>query len=328
MGLISVIIPVYNVELYLKRCIDSVLKQTFNDFEVILVDDGSPDNCGKICDEYALKDSRIKVIHKKNGGLSDARNAALDWIFENSDSEWITCIDSDDWIHPKYLQFLYEAVINASANISISAYQRVSDVEHDEDYINSSSLVCDTDKFYMENIVNATVAWGKLYNRKLFDGIRYPVGKLNEDEFTTYKLLFQVDKIVFIENPLYYYYINDGSIIQSQKWTPKYLHSIYGIEEQLNFFSKADKTDLTVFCVRRLVRQIIYNINLLNRKKNEGDESADKYIKELTLKLRKIISKYKKTADFTIKADSLIFETAYTWTMAVYWKLKSLFKGK
>ena len=105
---ISVIVPVYKVEKYLSRCIDSILAQTYTDFELILVDDGSPDNCGKICDGYAEKDNRV-VIHQGNGGISAARNAGIDWAFENSDSEWIAFIDSDDWVHPLYLECLYNA---------------------------------------------------------------------------------------------------------------------------------------------------------------------------------------------------------------------------
>ena len=106
MPLISVIVPVYKVEEYLSRCVDSILSQTFEDFELILIDDGSPDNCGKICDEYTKKDNRVHVIHQENGGLSSARNAGIDWAFENSDSEWLTFIDSDDWVHIQYLDLL------------------------------------------------------------------------------------------------------------------------------------------------------------------------------------------------------------------------------
>ena len=110
MPLVSVIVPVYKVELYLRRCVDSILAQTFCDFELILVDDGSPDNCGSICDEYASKDSKIHVIHQKNGGLSAARNAGIDWVFANSDSKYISFIDSDDWVHEKYLELLVKAI--------------------------------------------------------------------------------------------------------------------------------------------------------------------------------------------------------------------------
>ena len=105
---VSVIVPIYNVELYLSRCIDSILAQTFTDFELILVDDGSPDKCGEICDKYAAQDKRIHVIHKENGGLSDARNAGIEWTLNNTSCLWITFVDSDDWVHPEYLEILYK----------------------------------------------------------------------------------------------------------------------------------------------------------------------------------------------------------------------------
>ena len=199
--LISVIVPVYKVEKYIHRCVDSILAQTFTDFELILVDDGSPDNCGKICDEYAEKDNRIHVIHKENGGLSDARNAGIDWAFANSDSEWITFIDSDDWIHPKYLEALYNAVKETGCEISICGYEETTGDSPKVDDINLQAVIVSTEDFFCEHNVNAVVAWGKLYKKELFREIRYPVGKLHEDEFTTYKLLFQYENCAFVNQP-------------------------------------------------------------------------------------------------------------------------------
>ena len=115
---ISVIVPVYNVEPYIRRCVDSILSQTFTDFELILVDDGSPDKCPIICDEYAEKDKRIRVFHQTNQGQATARNKALDWILSNSDSEYVTFVDSDDWVHPRYLELLYKANNNLGTSIS------------------------------------------------------------------------------------------------------------------------------------------------------------------------------------------------------------------
>ena len=111
MAKISIVVPVYKVEKYLYRCVKSILEQTFFDFDLVLVDDGSPDSCGELCDEYAATDKRIQVIHQKNGGLSAARNSGIELCLKNSDSEWITFIDSDDWVHPRYLELLYEAAI-------------------------------------------------------------------------------------------------------------------------------------------------------------------------------------------------------------------------
>ena len=119
MPLISVIVPIYKVKEYLNRCVDSILSQTFTSFELVLVDDGSPDECGEICDDYAIKDDRIIVIHQSNKGLSEARNTGIDWAMKNSDSEWLTFVDSDDWIHPDYLRLLYDSAIKTNADKSI-----------------------------------------------------------------------------------------------------------------------------------------------------------------------------------------------------------------
>ena len=124
--LISVILPIYKVEEYLDRCVQSIVNQTYTNLEIILVDDGSPDNCPAICDEYAQQDSRIRVIHKENGGLSSARNAGIDWAFENSNSQWLTFIDSDDWIHPQYLELLPSAVTDNNTDIGSCEYEEIS----------------------------------------------------------------------------------------------------------------------------------------------------------------------------------------------------------
>ena len=124
MSEISVIVPVYKVEPYLRRCVDSILAQTFPDIEVILVDDGSPDGCPAICDEYAQLDKRVKVIHQKNQGVSAARNAGLDWVFANSDSQWISFVDSDDWVHPRFLAYLYQAAVEYNVKISVCSAEK------------------------------------------------------------------------------------------------------------------------------------------------------------------------------------------------------------
>ena len=171
---ISVIVPVYKVEPYIHRCVESIFAQTFTDFELILVDDGSPDNCGSICDDYATKDNRVTVIHQDNGGLSDARNAGIDWAFANSGSEWLTFIDSDDWVHPMYLEVLYCAVKDTGCSISVCGYN---ETDGETPYVDEAKLqaeVVNTEDFYCEHNVNAVVAWGKLYKKVLFS---FPVSQ-------------------------------------------------------------------------------------------------------------------------------------------------------
>ena len=231
---ISVIVPVYRVEKYIHRCVDSILNQTFTDFELILVDDGSPDDCGAICDEYAAKDSRIVVIHQENGGLSAARNAGIDWAFANSDSEWLTFIDSDDWIHPQYLESLLKAVVEHDVKVSVCAYAETEgeDPEFD-DPITWERWI--PEEFYVEHNVNAIIACAKLYKKECFTGLRYPVGKIHEDEYLTHELLFQDSYIAVISRPLYYYFKNPQGISKTS-WNPKRLDALDAFWNQMAFF--------------------------------------------------------------------------------------------
>lgn len=155
MCIISVVVPVYKVEKYLNRCVDSILNQTFLDFVLILVDDGSPDNCGKICDDYAKRDNRVNIIHKQNGGLSEARNYGIEWALKNSDSEWITFIDSDDWVHPLFLELLLDAVVKNNVNLGICDYLSAEADELEVNEINNRVELFSTEDFWT------------LYNEKL-----------------------------------------------------------------------------------------------------------------------------------------------------------------
>ena len=251
--MISIIVPVYKVEAYLSRCIESILAQTFNDYELILIDDGSPDNCGNICDEYAQKDNRIHVIHKKNGGLSEARNSGLDWSFNHSESEWITFIDSDDWVHPEYLDILYKAINDNKCKISACMIAQVEEFTTPTAEI--SDYICElhcTERFFRIKKVNAIVSTGKLYYKKLFERVRFPVGKLHEDEFTTYKCLFQTDVIAYINIPLYFYYLNPCSITHSI-WSPSKLDQLEGIFGSIRFCDKTKRKKVVVFQIRTLL---------------------------------------------------------------------------
>ena len=220
-SLISVIVPVYKVEKYIHRCIDSILAQTFSDFELVLVDDGSPDNCGKICDEYVLKDSRIHVIHKKNGGLSAARNSGIEWAFKNSDSQWITFIDSDDWVHPQYLELLLNANITNSTNISFSKLNYIGHYEVPS-ALDDNILIqaVRAEDVYYDESYGATAACARLFKKYLFKTIRFPVGKWHEDTFTTYKLYFSEKKVSVVDQELYFYFQNSDGIVHSS-WNPR-----------------------------------------------------------------------------------------------------------
>lgn len=234
--LISVIVPIYKVEKYLERCIESIRKQTYSNLEIILIDDGSPDNCGKICEEYAQKDSRIKVIHKKNGGLSDARNVGLDVM----QGEYVTCIDSDDFVSKYFIENLWIAMEENECSISSSWF-----VEYfDGDTIAKPCKlkladveVVNKEEFYEKLLYQDGVevsAWGKLYKSDLFEEVRYPVGKLYEDIPTTYLLIEKVEKVAVIPNVDYYYFQRNNSIAQ-EKFTLRKMDAIRHMGDFRNF---------------------------------------------------------------------------------------------
>ena len=237
---ISVIVPVYKVEKYLNRCVDSILNQTFADFECILVDDGSPDNCGIMCDEYAKKDKRVVVIHKENGGLSDARNRGIDWAFQNSDSDWLTFIDSDDWVHSRYLEILFDTVSNNNVKISTCGYIAVKEKKEDKELSDYNVEVDSPEnmlkKGYSYTEYNFSIACGRLYKKELFNKIRYPFGRLHEDEFTTYKLIYACEKIAVANVPLYYYFQNSEGIMKSELSLGRLSDGLDAFKEQIDFF--------------------------------------------------------------------------------------------
>ena len=195
--LITVVVPIYKVEKYLEKCIDSIIKQTYENLEIILVDDGSPDKCPQICDEYAKKDSRIKVIHKKNGGLSDARNAGIDI----AKGEYITFVDSDDYIEKDYVEVLYDSIKENDSDMAIGSHKviyengTILNKETGEKSVLDAKTVLER-ILYDENIDLS--AWAKLYKTELFEEIRYPKGRVFEDAATTYKLVDKSKKISIV----------------------------------------------------------------------------------------------------------------------------------
>lgn len=211
--LISVIVPIYNVEKYLSKCIDSIINQTYKNLEIILVDDGSPDNCPKICDEYEKKDSRIKVIHKENGGLSDARNAGM----KIAKGEYISFIDSDDFISENFINILYRNLSVSKCDIAeCDIVKFVEDENPVEQLSDKKPLVVDTEKglsmLIAENEFHQYVT-NKLYKSELIKGIYFEKGKLHEDEFWTYRIFGRARSICKIYDVMYFYFQRQNSIM-------------------------------------------------------------------------------------------------------------------
>lgn len=223
MSQITVIVPVYKVEAYIDRCLESILAQSFSDFDLVLVDDGSPDNCPQICDAYAEKDERITVIHKQNGGLSDARNAGIDWAMEHSDSQWLAFVDSDDYLHPDYLKILLDTAKKENADLVICDFIRVNErdeiIEREHKFFDL--VTEDKNKLFQLLYSNWRVvpAWNKLYHKHIFDDLRFAFGKIHEDDFAIHHVLWNCRKAVIIPTGLYYYLQRANSIMKTE--TPK-----------------------------------------------------------------------------------------------------------
>lgn len=230
---LSIIVPIYKVEPYIHRCIDSILAQTFTDFELILVDDGSPDNCPAICEDYAKKDSRITVIHKVNGGLSDARNAGLDI----AKGEYVGFVDSDDYIHPQMYEMLVNSVDKLDADIAQVQYQKVMENEFLEfiPYVDCSAYSVPSDEIishfyrkYSQHIYYNV--WTKIYKRGIFQTIRFPTGKCHEDVAIFYQILEHASKVAIINLPLYFYLQRETGIVRGSNYAMKKYHQFQAFE--------------------------------------------------------------------------------------------------
>lgn len=318
---ISIIVPVYNVEKYLNRCVNSILTQTFSDFELILVDDGSPDNCGKICDEYAEKDSRIHVIHKENGGLSDARNAGLDWIFENSDSEWVSFIDSDDWVHPKYLELLYEAIKENCVNISCCQYLECYS-QKDETDITPRIILYSGEEFCVKQNLFSHSACGRLYNKEYWVMLRFPKGKLFEDAFTVHKILLPAEKLAFVDNlPLYFINVENTESITRSDWNPKKMDLLEALEQKIKYSYENSYLEYYKIQVCEYIRTCRLFIVLAEETNNEHS------VPLIKKKLRKALRKGRNEKIFPFCEENLwIYEGVYAHIGKMYWLKKRLMK--
>lgn len=285
---ISVIVPIYNVEKYLPKCIESIINQTYTNLEIILVDDGSPDNCSNICDSYSLTDKRIKVIHKRNGGLSDARNAGLDV----ATGDYISFLDSDDYIHKKFYETLINLIIQYDADIAQCEFLKV----YEEDTSNFNDCEFESneevsllnneqalDNLFNEYYVNTVVVWNKLYKRELFRNIRYPKGKIHEDEYTTYKVLFLTNRVVITSKTLYYYLQRESSIT-GKGFNIKSLDKIDSYYEQILFYDNKKLFELKKEAKIRfegLIRSSMSNVL------NSNLDNKDKVFYDLIIYYRK-----------------------------------------
>lgn len=258
--LVSIIIPIYNVEAYLRRSIDSIINQTYTNLEIILIDDGSPDDCPQICDEYAAKDRRIVVVHKKNGGLSDARNAGL----EICKGEYISFVDGDDWISLEYIELLIRFIRKENADVAIGEFEKKYEndttdakeppkIKFPIETLNNKQAV---EKLFSEDGIYFGIACGKIYSRVLLNNIRFPIGMLHEDDYTLYKILYEAKKVVFLKTPLYFYLQRNSSIMGTA--SPSSIRALRARVERYLFFKEKKEISIQTYCLKNLCWELLF----------------------------------------------------------------------
>lgn len=307
--LVSVIVPVYNVEQYLKECVDSIIEQTYKNIEIILVDDGSTDQSPRICNEYKKKDSRVKVIHKNNGGLSDARNKGID----ASNGSYIGFVDSDDWIEPNMYETLVEDLKDQASDISICGIYREYQNKTVQERNKKEQLDRnDAIKELLKGNIIHDHAWSKLYKKELFDNVRYPCGKVYEDIRTTYKLFLKCNRVSLVSPCLYHYRQRQGSIIRNG-FNDKKLEWLKAVEElkednELNAFdniisNRIVKTEC--FLIREIA---IY-----------GDSQTCKKYKKNIDQFRKDINRNRKRliSDKSLQKSLKLIVTLINWPLSI-----------
>ncbi len=254
--LISIIVPVYKVEKYLDKCVSSIVNQTYQNLEIILVDDGSPDSCGAMCDAWAAKDSRIRVIHKENGGLSDARNAGL----AVANGEYVSFVDSDDWVSWGFIENLWNAIEQTGSDISTCLIIPVYEGEHVDPRHCPGEIECIQAEEALSRLIEdklRQVVWNKLYKREVIADILFAKGKLHEDEFWSYQIIGNARRIAITDAPGYYY-LQRGESIMGSKYTLRRLDAIEA-KEQRQIYLERHFPNLASLGRRNLVFTCLYH---------------------------------------------------------------------
>ncbi|MFR1065186.1 MAG: hypothetical protein DBY41_05425 [Clostridium sp.] len=318
---ISVIVPIYNVEQYLDKCVESLVNQTYKNLEIILVDDGTKDKSGEMADLWSIKDERIKVIHKENGGLSDARNAGM----KIATGEYITFVDSDDWINYKMYAILINNLEKYNADISVCAVKKVykEDVVNEKQVVNKEEICVFTSEEALENLLDEGIlkqtVWNKLYKREVIDGIYFEFGKIHEDEFWTYQIFGKCEKIVYTVEQLYYYLQRSGSIMD-KPFSMSRLDALEARNNRLNYI-KQKFPKLEIKAKKSLFFSCLYQYQLMLKcekivEQRKYEQVIKKYIEYvnfnkdekniLSLKENIWINLVSVSLDFTCKLRNLI----------------------
>lgn len=285
-ALVSVIVPVYNVEPYLRRCVDSLLNQSYKNLEIILVNDGSSDNCPQICDGYAEKDSRIKVIHKENEGQAKARNLAIDI----AKGEYISFVDSDDYVSVYYIESLYNSAIRYSVKVAVCQMACFSEGKENVKQAHGDCSCKISKRRALEHYCSMResssipflAACCKLYHKSLFQTLRFPEGCIYEDSLLNYKLIDLVDEIAYIREPLYYYFMRENSTMgQREKHDYKMVLKPY--KEAITYFKEKQQIELAALFYPPLLMREVYRYWIarsVNKRLAESNEIFELFKKD------------------------------------------------
>ncbi len=322
---ISIIIPVYNVENYLKSCLESVVHQTYQNLEIVIVDDGSTDTSASICTQYQRNYDNIKLIKQKNSGLSSARNTGI----HHSSGEYIAFIDADDVVNRDYVNTLFHALITTNADLSIVAtlpFRRSQPKRHKT----KSNILVMSPREAISNILlekGFTVsACAKLYHRKLFSNIKFPTGKLYEDNATTYKLFLECNKIAFSPSAQYYYRMRPGSITKS-KFTPQKLDYIDLVDQSCKEIATHYPSLEHACLIRQINARLSVLYQILDSKPTKLSQSVKKDIFKF-LKNNRIVLSYKES-NLKLKIEAFLASycpAIFHFTMKTYKTIKYFFK--
>lgn len=318
MSKISIIIPVYNSEKYLSRCIESILSQMFQDFEIILIDDGSKDGSGGICDDYSRRFDNIHTIHQKNSGAATARNTGIDWVKKNSKSRYISFIDADDWVHPEMLEILIRNSDEEKNRMVVCGYVITEKYSENFSECDCKAVKYSPSDFLIErsNVCHMPVC--KLLDVRLFESYRFPDGKLYEDVFLMYKLFYACNEILFIDFPLYFYFKNPESSMNSS-YSLRKLDEVEAGEEQIQFFKEKHDEKNLIQAYRRLM--YYYDSHMRNLKTLPDGKP---YYKTLKRKLAKLLRQKAKLCGISVKDNSAYYESAFPIFMKFYWRWKKV----
>ncbi len=308
--LISVIIPVYNVEQYLDRCLESVVNQTYKNLEIILVDDGSPDNCPKMCDEWAKKDSRIKVIHKQNGGASSSRNTGLDVMT----GDFMCFIDSDDFIAKNYIEVLYNNLIETNSDVSMCMCCYVYEnrkykfnLENKRSVYSNESVY---DLLFYDDSVERIVPWCKIYKKEIFENLRFKNVKIHEDELIMLDIFSRCKTIVKTYAQLYYYFQRNNSTMGVKKFNEDNFLIVDAVVERYNYFKNTKWENIALSRVLITIAYVYY----IAKRRKAG--------KEMLKRIKSMYNEYYKQNQNKTLQHKLFyyFPNVYYYLRKIKWK--------